>query len=332
MKRIVSFFVALLVFVFNCVPVFALDSYLDSNFQDLPLYENYLNTINTNLTNYKYIYYAKCSIYWGQPGTFVYSNTPLEILVSDSDSHTIIIKNNSSDISNIYLFSHYGDQYHNIESTGSVSFAFPNGGNFTDVQLLIYNKDCVSQTYCSADIYIEYKEDTGDYEEDGVIIKGLTGFFNKITSSIDNMVDNLITELKELIGLPPDGYFNTKFEEIKTSFDNKYNFSDVYEIFDSLKSVQAQKPTFDKTFNLSVGKLNIPFHFKIDFDFIDGIREYLFVLMRAFGYFYLIIYNMNQYYLLFRGQRFFYDMRESYSYKDSSGKEHNHTKGEKKWY
>ena len=41
---------------------------------------------------------------------------------------------------------------------------------------------------------------------------------NMILEELNNdILNSFPTELKELIGLPPDGYFNTKFEEIKTS-------------------------------------------------------------------------------------------------------------------
>ena len=305
-KRIVSFVIAIFIFVFNSVSVFALDSYLDSNFQDLPLYENYLNTINLNLTNYKYIYYAKCQIYWGQPGTFIYSNTPLEISVSDSDSHTIIIKNNSSDISNIYLFSHYGEEYHDIESTASVSFTFPNGGNFTDVQLLIYNKDCVSQTYCSSDIYIEYKEDTGDYEEDGVVIKGLTSFFNKMTSILDSILETIKNLVSDIIGIPEEGYFSEKIETIKNSINEKYNIDILISFISDMQTIDSSAPDISYNKNLMVNNQTIPFNFHIDFSwFSDDIKNTIFLLLRAVGYPLLIIYNLNQFYLLFRGRKFF---------------------------
>lgn len=330
-KRIFSLLLVFYILILNCVSVFALDSFVLNNFVNVSFNDTVVLFINNNLEN-KYIYYLMYRLNGSNNHTIVSSTQKLSFFQNPDNLKEITVSNLSSDTA--VLVSN-NSKFNKGEILSGVSFTVNPGGdtNYKILpELLIYNKDCVNSNYCSSDIYVEFKEDTGDYEEDGVIIKGLTAFFNKITSSIDGIVDDLISELKELIGLPPEGYFISKFEEIKTNLDNKYNFSSVFEIFNNLKSIQAQKPYFDKTFTFSFADIDIPFHFKIDFDFIDSIRVYLFAFIRAFGYFYLIIYNMNQYYLLFRGQRFFYDMRDSYSYTDSNGKEHSHERGEKKWY
>lgn len=329
-KRVFSLLLIVYILILNVVPVFGLDEFVVDNFQNMEIYDNYIENLNDNIDSYVYTYYVKVSNNDSSfPGIFIYTDYPFELYLSNANDNVLDIYNpNSEEIE--FLVSHFASTwyYKKIPANGWLYYNF--GYKVVDFQLLIQDSNCVSETYCSPDVY--FSGESGDYEEDGVVIKGLTSFFNNIISSINGMVDNLIIELKKLIGLPPDGYFNSKFEEIKINLDNKYNFSSVFEIFNRLKSIQAQKPVFDKTFNFSFDDINIPFHFKIDFDFIDSIRDYLFAFIRAFGYFYLIIYNMNQYYLLFRGQRFFYDMRDSYSYTDSNGKEHSHERGEKKWY
>lgn len=332
-KRIFSLFLVFYILILNVAPVFAIDSYSSDHFLGVVndyMTNDILNFINNDLTDKKYHFFILDRDF-SRYMFILKSNTVLDYEFLSGDNSTITITNNSSE--DDYLYSLPDFLYSFVIPAGESVTWHPGGYNpiFYENDLLIVDGNCVSKTYCSPDIYVDL-ETEGDYEEDGVVIKGLTSFFNNVTSKLNSIVDDLITKLKELIGLPPDGYFNSKFEEIKTNLDNKYNFSSVFEIFNNLKSIQAQKPVFDKTFNFSFDDINIPFHFKIDFDFIDSIRDYLFAFIRAFGYFYLIIYNMNQYYLLFRGQRFFYDMRDSYSYTDSNGKEHSHERGEKKWY
>ncbi|MBO5135838.1 MAG: hypothetical protein J6C17_00445 [Clostridia bacterium] len=326
-KRVFSLLLIVLILILNVVPVFA---WTDSNFlftgnETIPTELVSFMTENPGF-NYYYVFGRRNGSNFK---ILLYSVSSFSVSPNEEKNYLLTYTNNTGD--QISVHSTLSDFSMILEPYQVLDFDYGGDRCYYLVEYMVSkNNNCVNSQWCSPDVYTE--ENPDDYEEDGVVIKGLTGFFNNIISSINGMVDNLITELKKLIGLPPEGYFNSKFEEIKTNLDNKYNFSSVFEIFNNLKSIQAQKPVFDKTFNFSFDDINIPFHFKIDFDFIDSIRDYLFAFIRAFGYFYLIIYNMNQYYLLFRGQRFFYDMRDSYSYTDSNGKEHSHERGEKKWY
>lgn len=333
-KKFFSLFIAIFIFVINCLPVYAAE-FVSGNFKTVP--DNFIPDINLTIQEgHKYIYYfqSRNNSWEGPDHHIIYFDFPLEVEGLISESRIVLTNSDNSD-SVVYWTRSLGamDGQFYSGKTMAVGESFSIGLGLVVVpELLVYNGDCVSKNYCSSDVFVEIGSDD-DYNEEGVVIKGLTGFFNKVTSTLDSLVDNLILKLQEMIGLPlPEGYFSTKFEEIKNTFSDRYNLDFYYNVFESLKNIQPTKPVFDETLSFKLFGVDFSIPFKIDFSAIDGIRDYLFVFIRAFGYFYLIIYNMNQYYLLFRGQRFFYDMRDSYSYTDSNGKQHSHERGEKKWY
>ena len=56
MKRLFSFLIAVLIFILNCLPVFALDSFVIENFINVTFNNTIVTFINDNLEN-KYLYY-----------------------------------------------------------------------------------------------------------------------------------------------------------------------------------------------------------------------------------------------------------------------------------
>lgn len=318
MKRIISFFIVILILIFNCSPVFALDSYVASDFKNFDFWEDHLTVINTNIKNYKYVYFAPVQIYWGKPVTLVFSNSPLDFIVAEDDVCTVVITNNTSETVEVFIYSHYGSETRRIESSNSSRFTFPNGGNHTDAQLLIYNTDCVSEKYCSTETFVPFEPDNGDdYTEDGVVIKGLSGFFNSIKQmlnemkeSILNIPQNILNGLVDLI--VPD------IETMKLSFNNfidymtsKFGFNDLIETLQGLvDSVSDDGSTvgaadITESFTYTIGDSNIEFNFSIPFsDFYSSVvKNRLGGYMKGIFFLLLIFYNLSELYFLIRGVR-----------------------------
>lgn len=163
--------------------------------------------------------------------------------------------------------------------------------------LLFDSGKCVSEKFCSVDYYFDSDENT-DYSS-GTDYTGILGTIKKTLDSIKNAIDNLI-------GIPPDGYFSEKINTIKNSVNEKYNLDSLFNFIGDLKNVNSAEPNLQFDKNLKVNDSSIPFNFRIDFSWFSGdIKNALFLLLRAAGYPLLIIYNLNQFYLLFRGRKFF---------------------------
>lgn len=302
-KRIISIFLIILVFIFNCCPVFALDSYSLVNFINVDsntFTNDIVNFINSKLEN-NYIYYTMFRRYGFNNQVVISSQQPLELQM---DGKKLVLVNLSTEIT--VISSNVGDDF---EIPGGQSNYFDFGGdtNFSvEPILLIYKTDCVSNDYCSPDIYVEYKEDTGDYEEGGVVIKGLTAFFNKMTSALNDILETIKGIVDSIIGIPDEGYFASKIETIKESINAKYNLDSLFGFFEDMKNIESTVPNFSFDKDLSINGQTFPFDFYIDFSWFDGeIKNIIFLLFRAVGYPSLIIYNLNQVYLLFRGRKFF---------------------------
>lgn len=306
MKRIISVFLIIFVFIFNCCPVFGLDEFVVENFQNMEFYYNYIENLNANIDAFEYAYYIK--VFNGNdgsfPGIFFYSKYPLEIIV-DTDNHNHLIQVHNSNENNVEFFiCKFGNDF-DWKTVNSNSFIYYDTQyTFVDSQLLIQNSDCVSETYCSPDVYVPIVSD--DYVEDGVVIKGLTAFFNKMTSALNDILETIKGIVDSIIGIPEEGYFASQIETIKESINAKYNLDSLFGFFEDMKNISATSPniSFDK--DLNINGTTLPFDFYVDFSWFDGeIKKFLFLLLRAVGYPLLIIYNLNQVYLLFRGRKFF---------------------------
>ena len=306
MKRIISVFLIIFVFVFNCCPVFALDEFVPENFQNVDYFKNYIENLNYWIDVYEYCYYIKVYNYNDNsyPGIFFYSHYPLEIIVN-TDNHDHLVEVHNSNENNVEFFvSRYAmDFEHNTVNSNSF-FYYDTQYPFIDSQLLIQSSDCVSETYCSPDVYVNL-EGGEDYEEDGVVIKGLTSFFNKMTSALNDILETIKGIVDLIIGIPDEGYFASKIETIKESINAKYNLDSLFGFFEDMKNIDATVPNFSFDKDLSINGQTFPFDFYIDFSWFDGeIKNIIFLLFRAVGYPLLIVYNLNQVYLLFRGRKF----------------------------
>ena len=79
----------------------------------------------------------------------------------------------------------------------------------------------------------------------------------------------------------------------------------MFGFFEDMKNIDATVPNFSFDKDLSINGQTFPFDFYIDFSWFDGeIKNIIFLLFRAVGYPLLIVYNLNQVYLLFRGRKF----------------------------
>lgn len=305
MKRIISVFLIIFVFIFNCFPVFALDEFVVENFQNMEFHYNYIENLNANIDAFEYAYYIK--VFNGNdgsyPGIFFYSNYLLEIIV-DTDNHDHLIQVHNSNENNVEFFiCKFGNDFE-WKTVNSNSFIYYDTQyTFVDSQLLIQNSDCVSEKYCSPDVYVPIVSD--DYEEDGVVIKGLTAFFNKMTSALNDILETIKGIVDSIIGIPEEGYFASKIETIKESINAKYNLDALFGFFEDMKNIESTVPNFSFDKDLTINGQTFPFDFYIDFSWFDGeIKNIIFLLFRAVGYPLLIVYNLNQVYLLFRGRKF----------------------------
>ncbi len=305
-KRIISAFLIILVFMFNCCPVYALDSFSSDNFININAsWGNNTNIINSLINDYKFVYYAQYELYWGLPAVVIGSNSPLDVVIRSDNYGYIDITNNNSDDVLFYLVFDDKEYIRETLKSGAVySYSYGGGGHYNYCGLLIYNKDCVSQDFCSADVYVEFK-DTDDYEEDGVVIKGLTAFFNKMTSALNDILETVKGIVDSIIGIPEEGYFVSKIDTIKESINAKYNLDSLFGFFEDMKNINSTAPDFRFDKDLKINGYTFPFDFYIDFSWFDGeIKNIIFLLFRAVGYPLLILYNLNQVYLLFRGRKF----------------------------
>lgn len=170
---------------------------------------------------------------------------------------------------------------------------------FSDNDFLLFSEgECVNKYFCS--------EEVEDYEENGVHITGLVKFFNNMTNKMNEIVESIKNLVSDILGIPEDGYFLNKINEIKDTLNEKYNIDALLSFFSDMQNVDAVNPSVETTQNLTVNNSTIPFNFAVRFDWFDGsIKAAIQLLLRAVVYPTMIIYNLNQFYLLFRGRKFF---------------------------
>lgn len=306
-RRLFSFLIAILIFIINCVPVLATE-FVSGNFNVIP--DDFISDINLTIQEgHKYIYYfqARNNSWEGPNHHIIYFDFPLEVegVISESRITLTNFENTDSVIYWTRSLSGLDGQFYSGK-TMSVGESFNIGLGLVVVpELLIYNGDCVSKNYCSDDVFIEMGSGD-DYEEDGVVIKGLTSFFNKMTSVLNEILNSISDIVDSIIGIPDEGYFVEKIESVKNSINEKYNLDILFGFFEDIKNTSSTSPNFSFDKDLTVNGITIPFDFYIDFSWFDGeIKNVIFLLFRAVGYPLLIIYNLNQVYLLFRGRKFF---------------------------
>lgn len=323
MKRIISFLIAILIFVLNCVPVFALDSFTHLDFQNMEVDDNYINNLNANLDSFVYIYYIKVSKDNGYPGFFIYSDLLLEFHPSNANVNVLDIYNPNSENVDFFV-SEFATKFYNktISANGWLYYNF--GYKVVDYQLLIQDSNCVSEYYCSPDSY--YSGESGDYEEDGVIIKGLTEFFNKMTTSLKNLNDSIIHLPQNILNgiidlIVPD------IENMKTSFNDfidymttKFGFNSLIDtlhtlVDSSLNGSSVGAADLNKDFSINYNNTTIPLKFSLPFSNIinDSTKNIFDGYLKGFFFILLIFYNLSEIYFLIRGTRPFNSSRSDIS-------------------
>lgn len=310
MKRLVSFVIACLIFILNCLSVFALDSFVIENFINVTFNDTIITFINDNLEN-KYLYYLMFRKNGSNNQVILSSTQELSFVQNPDNSKEITVSNLSTDLAVLSSNSSY---FNKGEIAGSFSFTVNPGGDTNykiSPQLLIYNKDCVNLNYCSSDVFVEMT-DPDDYEEDGVVIKGLSGFFSnvknslvEIKNSIVNLPDTILNGLKDL--LVPD------FENMKSSFSDFITYLEELwgfgPIIDTLKSMLDFDNTsvgaadVNKSISFKIGGSSVPVEFSIPFSSIltSDIKNTISGYLKGFFFVLLIFYNLSQIYLLIRG-------------------------------
>ena len=264
--------------------------------------------------SFVYIYYIKVSKDNGYPCFFIYSDLPFEFYPSNANVNVLDIYNPNAENVDFFV-SEFATKFYNKTISANGWFYYNFGYKVIDYQLLIQDSNCVSEYYCSPDSY--YSGESGDYEEDGVIIKGLTEFFNKMTTSLKNLNDSIIhlpqNILNGLIDLiVPD------IENMKTSFNDfidymtaKFGFNDLIEtlqgLVDSVGDEGSMVGAADvkETFSYNIGNSNFNFEFKIPFsDFYNSIvKNEVGGYMKGIFFLLLIFYNLSELYFLIRGVR-----------------------------
>ena len=219
-KRIFSLFLVFYILILNVAPVFAIDSYSSDHFLGVVndyMTNDILNFINNDLTDKKYHFFILDRDF-SRYMFILKSNTVLDYEFLSGDNSTITITNNSSEDDYLYSLPDFLNSF--VIPAGESVTWHPGGYNpiFYENDLLIVDGNCVSKTYCSPDIYVDL-ETEGDYEEDGVVIKGLTAFFNKMTSVLDSILEAIKNLVSDIVGIPEDGYFSEKIETIKNSIN-----------------------------------------------------------------------------------------------------------------
>lgn len=330
MKKLLCIFLSVLILIFSSIPVYA-ETVVDStwfNFDNLGVYKitesSFNSSVITYINNYVNVLNSKVYIFptLNKPDgkfepAFLVVGTTTEINVEDlktsagssytnySNVNLIPIDSTITSINSMlgYYRSNLSKWYYSEKSRD-----FPNSTFYVDLvsfpveDFLVFNNgNCVSESFCSA----EYLGGS-DYEEDGVVIKGLTAFFNKMTNLLDSILQTLKNLVSDIIGIPEDGYFAEKIENIKNKINEKYKLDALFGFFEDMQNISSTIPSISYDKDLTVNNVKIPFDFHIDFSWFEGdFKNTIFLLIRAVGYPMLIIYNLNQVYLLFRGRKFF---------------------------
>lgn len=124
-----------------------------------------------------------------------------------------------------------------------------------------------------------------------------------IWESIQSLPDIIIGGINELLVMlfvPEEGYFENKFNDIRTTFISKIGVD-----VDDLEVLQdADGVNLDNlgAFSGTIYGQNVKF---VDLSFLDEIKPMIHNLARGFIYPLLLLYNMNQIYFLIRGVNLF---------------------------
>lgn len=310
MKRLFSFLIAVLIFILNCLPVFALDSFVIENFINVTFNNTIVTFINDNLEN-KYLYYLMFRRNGSNNYVILSSTQELSFVQNPDNLKEITVSNLSTDLA---VLTSNNSFFNKGEILGSSSFVVNPGGdtNYKVLpELLIYNKDCVNSNYCSAEIYVEMTN-PDDYEEDGVIIKGLSGFFSNmiqglkdVKDSILNLPATIIQALYDLI-FPDIENMKSTFQEFVDYLDSKFGYGP---LIDTLKTMTA----FDegslaagnvlKDFSVDVGGKEYDLVFSLPFSEMisDSARQDIYDYIRGFFFILIVIANLSDIYMLIRG-------------------------------
>lgn len=315
MKRFFCFLIAILIFIINCVPVLATETeFVSGNFNTIP--DSFLEDINLTIQEgHKYIYYfqAKNNSWEGPNHHIIYFDFPLEVEGVISESRITLTNSENSD-SVIYWtrsLSGLDGQFYSGK-TMSVGESFNIGlGLVVAPELLIYNGDCVSKNYCSEDVFVEMGSDD-DYEEDGVIIKGLTSFFNKMTSGLNEIKETVLNIPKQIIQgiydlfVPDIDNMKTSFNEFVVYLEDNFGYGPLIDTLKTMASFEGGSLAAGNVledFSIQVGeeKYNLTFSLPFSEMISDSAREDINNYIRGFFFILLILSNLSDIYFLIRG-------------------------------
>ena len=315
MKRLFSFLIAVLIFILNCLPVFALDSFVIENFINVTFNNTIVTFINDNLEN-KYLYYLMFRRNGSNNYVILSSTQELSFVQNPDNLKEITVSNLSTDLA---VLTSNNSFFNKGEILGSSSFVFNPGGdtNYKVLpELLIYNKDCVNSNYCSAEIYVEMTN-PDDYEEDGVVIKGLSGFFSNmiqglkdVKNSILNLPETILNGLKNLF-IPDIETMKLSFIDFMDYMTTKFGVTSLIETLVNSIDGSLQNGSnlgaadVKENFVITNGETDFSLFFSIPFSLVvsDGVKNSFDGLLKGFFFILLIFYNLSELYFLIRGVR-----------------------------
>lgn len=312
MKRIISFLIVIMIFILNCVPVFA--------WQDSDFLFTGNETIPTELVDFMtenpgYNYYY---VFGRRNGSnfkiLLYSVSSFSVARNEENDYLLTYTNNTGD--QISVYSTLSDFGQILEPYQVLDFNYGGDRCYYWVEYMVSkNNNCVNSQWCSPNVYVE--ENPDDYEEDGVVIKGLTSFFNNMINGLKNVVDSIL-ELPEKILNGLVDLFVPDIENMKVLFNEfldymtaKFGFNDLIETLQGLvDSVGDEGSTvgaadIKETFTYNIGDSDFNFEFSIPFsDFYNSIvKNEIGGYMKGIFFLLLIFYNLSELYFLIRGVR-----------------------------
>ena len=318
MKRIISFLIVVLIFVLNCVPVFA---WQDSDF----LFTSY-DTIPTELVNFMtenpgFNYYY---IYGRRNGSnfkiLVYSNSSFSVSRNEEKDYLLTYTNNTGE--QISVYSTLSDFGMILEPYQVLDFNYGGDRCYYWVEYMVSkNNNCVNSQWCSPDVYVE--ENPDDYEEDGVVIKGLTAFFNNMINSLKDVVDSILELPNKILNILKD-LFIPNIENMKTSFNSfidymteKFGFTPLINTLHSLVDSVSDNGSsvgaadVENNFNYTIFDDDVKETFSLNLDFSIPFSEFYNSVvkgqigdyMKGVFFLLLIFYNLSELYFIIRGVR-----------------------------
>ena len=323
MKRIFSFLIAVVIFIFNCVPVFAWE---DSNFltygsttihPDLVVFM----TENPN-NNYYYVHGRRYGVDFH---VVVYSPSNFSLEIDSETNYLLNYVNNTAEKITVYT---YIDFFPSVNLDSYEIFSYNHGGDrfYKTVEKIVdSNNNCVSEKFCDPSVYVN-PDSVGDYEEDGVVIKGLTSFFNNMISSLNSVKDSILN-LPETILNGLSNLFIPNIENMKTSFNSfidymttKFGFNSLIDtlhnlVDSSLNGSSVGAADLNKDFSINYNNTTIPLKFSLPFSNIitDSTKNIFDGYLKGFFFILLIFYNLSEIYFLIRGIRPFNSSRTDIS-------------------